>query len=144
LNGRRLLACLAALLSAALVASACGGNEGAEPTPSGPTLSVQLDEWKVVPASSTAVAGALTFQVQNVGTMDHEMLVIRSDLDPKDLPTRSGEVDEDRLEVAGKTKALKRREKMSLSLTLQPGSYVLICNVSGHYSLGMTASIQVR
>ena len=39
---------------------------------------------------------------------------------------------------------LKRRDKVTLDVKLQPGSYVLFCNVSGHYQLGMHTGFKVK
>ncbi|MGE0057517.1 MAG: hypothetical protein AB7T32_05995 [Dehalococcoidia bacterium] len=110
---------------------------------SGPN-SVRLSEWKVEAGASELAAGAVKLQVQNVGTQAHDIFVIRTDLAAEKLPVKSGTVDLNGLEVAGSKKDIERREKVSLDLELKPGAYVLICNISGHYTLGMHTGLVVK
>ncbi len=110
---------------------------------SGPN-SIRLSEWKIEAGSSELAAGSVKLQVQNVGTQAHDIFVIRTDLAADKLPVKSGTVDLNGLEVAGSKKDIERREKTSLEVELNPGAYVLICNISGHYALGMHTSLVVK
>ena len=110
---------------------------------SGPD-SVLLKEWAIELGAPERAPGSVDFQVQNIGTMDHEVVVIRSDLAPEKLPVSGGTVDLNQLDVVGEKENIERREKTSLSVTLTPGSYIFICNVSGHYALGMRSGLLVK
>jgi uncharacterized cupredoxin-like copper-binding protein len=61
------------------------------------------------------------------------------------LPEEDNAVDEtsDELEVLGRTEDLDAGDSETVSATLDPGSYVLICNVVGHYGLGMQLGFEV-
>lgn len=89
---------------------------------------------------STVPAGKVTFTVKNSGTIKHEMVVLKAT--PAELTvgadgkvsekTSAGEVGE--VEV-GKTK--------SGSITLDAGTYEVVCNIKDHYKLGMHATLTV-
>lgn len=46
-------------------------------------------------------------------------------------------MDEDKVTVAGESHDMKPLASKTFSVTLKPGSYVLICNFPGHYAGGM-------
>jgi uncharacterized cupredoxin-like copper-binding protein len=128
-----------------LTAAAVGGaSTRAEPTPS-TTVGVWLKEWRVIPSTRVASAGKVTFVVSNIGKLEHELVVIRTDREPNKLGgTRSGAN-----EVGSRGEVEELRPPLSdrLTLTLPPGRYALICNLEdhgGHYKHGMFASFIVR
>ena len=146
------------LPSLALVLASCAA---ATPTPEaseagGPTsIAVTLQEWTVVPAQSTAPAGEITFTVTNEGPDDiHEFVVMKTDIDPADLPTlEDGSVDEAGEgieEVAGEIEDIAVGSTMDLTLTLDAGKYVLLCNIytaeedEAHYAMGMRIAFTVQ
>lgn len=91
-------------------------------------------------------AGEVTFRLTNEGSEDHEFAVIRTDLRPDSLPMRDGDwVDEEApglTSFGGFDHLLPDRTK-ELTLTLQAGTYVLLCNMQGHYRRGMYAALAV-
>lgn len=151
---RRLLAATAAL-SLALVGCSAAGTS---PTPDGgggaTTVAVTLSEWSVAPDSSSAAAGEITFEVTNDGPDDiHEFVVIKTDLDPAELPVdENGMVLEDGEgieEIMGEIEDIPIGETHELALTLEAGSYVLLCNIwddtegEAHYTMGMRTPFTV-
>jgi hypothetical protein len=118
------------------------------------TLEVTLQEFAVVPAESSASAGAVTFDVTNDGPDDpHELVVIKSDLAPDALPTDdNGAVDEsgEGIEVIGEIEEFPPGQSRSKSFNLDAGAYVLICNVfeeaeqESHYQNGMRTAFTVE
>ena len=149
---------LAAFLATlALVAAACGGNgdddEGAAAngdTQNGAmaeaTVDVELTEFMVTPSTESSSAGSIQFDVENVGGIPHEFLVIETDLDPEDLPVSGSTVDEEAedLTVVGEIEQFGPGTTESVTVDLSPGSHVLICNVPGHYESGMTVGFTVE
>ena len=137
-----------AVLVLGFLATACSSG-GASPS-AGSSVKVELQEWAVLPASNSAKAGAVAFQVTNKGPDDvHEFVVIKTDLDPGALPTdATGAVDEagQGMAVIGEIEDIPVGQTQELSLTLSPGKYVLICNIydetekEAHYKLGMRIS----
>jgi uncharacterized cupredoxin-like copper-binding protein len=128
---------------------------GSEPagSPAAGTVDVTLQEWAVVPAVDTTTAGDVTFSVTNDGPEDtHEFVVIKTDLAPESLPTAAdGSVDEsgDGVEVVDEIEDVAVGSTEELSVTLEPGSYVLICNIfdaaenEAHYQKGMRIGFTV-
>jgi len=116
-------------------------------TPGGgaPTsLSVTMTEFAVKVDKSDAPAGSVVFKTTNGGTIDHELRVIKTDLAADKLPLAGATVDETKVQVAGTLEQLKASSSKDLTLTLQAGHYVLICNVAGHYQLGMHTDLTVK
>jgi len=91
-------------------------------------------------------AGALRFDVTNWSRgMLHEMLVVAVDNPEAPLPYdfARAKVAEDQVKVLGDTGELQPGASYTLDVTLTPGSYLLICNVSGHYAAGMVTPLTV-
>jgi uncharacterized cupredoxin-like copper-binding protein len=161
--------CAVAVLGAALVGCSSGGGGGASATDasSAPAASpaasaggaaadvgVTLQEWAVVPESTTLSAGSVHFTISNVGPKDeHEFVVIRTDTPAGSLPTADpGAVEEDAagLEVVDEVEELAVGSEGELTVDLTPGHYVVLCNIyneaetESHYKLGMRTDITVE
>ena len=52
-------------------------------------------------------------------------------------------VAEDQVKVLGDTGDLQPGASYTLDVTFTPGSYLLICNVPGHYAAGMVTPLTV-
>ena len=111
------------------------------------TVSVSLidPDWavEVTPASA---ADPTTFSISNNGSLVHNLRVIRTDLDPDSLPSDSSgfQVDEDQVNVVAFISELTSGESTELAVDLETGSYVLICNIPGHYDQGMRTGFTVE
>ena len=142
----------------ALLATACGGpDSGGALQPPGATdvspagdaeqVDVLLMEWTVAADPASAEARHVTFRVANEGTQDHEFVILVTDLPPDELPTTEEAVVDtaaDGVEQRSELEAFPPGESATLTVTLDPGSHVLICNLPGHYQLGMRAAFTVR
>jgi uncharacterized cupredoxin-like copper-binding protein len=118
-------------------------------------VEVSLREFSIAPSVASAPAGTVTFEVTNDGPNDvHEFVVVRTDLAPDALPTDAdGAVLEDGegMEVIDEIEDLAVGSSETLALTLEAGSYVLICNIveeedgetEAHYALGMRSAFTV-
>ena len=123
----------------------------AAPAPAA-TIDVTLQEWAVVPATASMSSGKVTLRVNNAGPKDiHELIVLRTDLDPGALPTTAvGSVDEAGagISVVGEMTSVAPGGSGSLTVDLAPGAYVFVCNVVEdikiHYALGMRTPVQVE
>ncbi len=158
----RIFVALLVLGIALIVAAACGGDDDAEEfagddtpaagesppageTPAAATtVEVGLEEFAVNPAQDAADAGTLTFSVSNDGTIVHNFRVIKTDLAPDALPIANAQADESQLDVVASTPEFLGGETEEVSVDLEPGSYVLICNITGHYQLEMHAAFTVE
>ena len=91
-------------------------------------------------------AGPVRFDVTNWSrSIVHEVLVVAVDTPAAQLPYdfAQGKVIEDQVKVLGDTSELPPNASHNLDLTLAPGSYLLICNVAGHYAAGMATPLTV-
>ncbi len=114
-------------------------------TSQGP-IAIYVSEWGVgLPTSLTA--GSVNFAVTNIGTIQHELLVFKSDLSPSAFPLdKNGDIVEDGPGInlvsdadnidPGKTQA----RTVDLS---QPGTYIFVCNIPGHFKAGMFRVVTV-
>jgi uncharacterized cupredoxin-like copper-binding protein len=85
-------------------------------------------------------AGEVTFQVTNDSKdMIHEMVLAPVSDVSKPLPYISNEakVDEDAAGHLGEVAELEIGQSGALTMTLKPGTYILYCNIQGHYAMGM-------
>jgi uncharacterized cupredoxin-like copper-binding protein len=95
---------------------------------------------------TSAKPGQVSFDVTNWSrSMVHEMLVVAVDNPDARLPydNSAQTVVEDRVKVLGETQDLQPNASKMLDLTLSPGSYLLICNQSGHFAAGMAVRFSV-
>jgi uncharacterized cupredoxin-like copper-binding protein len=91
-------------------------------------------------------AGEVTFVVLNDSLgMVHEMIVSPVAAVGQALPYDADNyrVDEEAAGHLGEVAELDPGAGGSLTLTLSPGTYILFCNVAGHYALGMWTLITV-
>jgi len=120
------------------------------------TVSVALQEFAIVPSVASAPAGKVTFVAKNTGPDDvHEMVVLRTDLDPAALPVdNDGKADEegDGITSIGETGDVAVGATKDVAFDLAPGKYVLICNIvqtepdgskEAHYKVGMRTAFTV-
>jgi hypothetical protein len=137
--GLGILAALAAALSG------CASASGAGVAPPGKTLRVEERDFRIG-APDELRAGRVTFSVHNRGPDTHELLVVRER--GGELPLRSDglTIDEDAVQkdTVGKLEPGKPGSIRVLGVRLEPGRYVLLCNMSGHYLGGMDHDLVVR
>ena len=138
----------ALLLGIALVAPAA---LLAGPSAAGETVHVVLnnsdaDHMTMTVDQTSVKAGEVTFDVVNQSTDTvHEMLVVRSEGAGKELPydAKDEKVIEEDTQDLGEVADLDPGKGGTLTVTLEPGDYVLLCNEPGHYKHGMTANFAV-
>jgi uncharacterized cupredoxin-like copper-binding protein len=91
-------------------------------------------------------AGPVTFMVSNDSkNLVHEMIVV-SVTDPETpLPydAKDNRVIESKIKDLGEASDLPPGTKQTLTLTLKPGAYILLCNQPTHYKAGMKANLTV-
>ena len=115
-------------------------------------------EFDLVPTKRKVKKGKVTFKLENSGSIEHELVVIRTDLDSAALPTDAdgaamehgalaphGAGDDAGAQHEGGHVGthVPAGETGSLTLKLKPGRYALVCNLPGHYASGMHANFTV-
>ncbi|MDW6026064.1 plastocyanin/azurin family copper-binding protein [Mesorhizobium sp. BAC0120] len=91
-------------------------------------------------------AGNVTFNVTNSSqNLVHEFVVVKSDTPIQAMKYNQDEkeVDESSLEVVNEIDDIDPGKSGTLTVKLEPGSYVLLCNKAAHYKLGMVNHITV-
>ena len=105
----------------------------------GGMMTIQIDQ-------SIIKAGKVTFDVTNWSrSVVHELLVVAVNSPTAPLPYdyAQAKVPEDQVKVLGETGDLQPNASGTVELTLDAGTYLLICNVLGHYAAGMSVPITV-
>jgi hypothetical protein len=112
--------------------------------PSG--TAIYLSEWSVgLPTSM--LAGQNNFAITNIGTIQHELLVFKSDLPPSAYPLdKNGDIVEDgpgiNLISDGDNIDPGKTQTRTVDLS-QAGSYLFVCNIPGHFKAGMFSELTV-
>jgi uncharacterized cupredoxin-like copper-binding protein len=135
---------------------ACGGDDDSGTASDEPTtteaasgdkpVAATLNEFTITLKPATAAAGEVHFELHNEGAIEHEFVVFKTDLDPAKLPVDAdGNVDEEGagVELQGEQEAINPGASPELSLSLDAGKYVVLCNVPTHYKAGMHAPLTV-
>jgi len=130
-----------ALLAASVLAAIAVSVPLALASASASTVNVTEKEFTVKPSKTSVKAGAVTFKVKNAGGLDHSLAIVKTSLAASKLPQKNGLVTLKALKQAGPFKPGKGG---TLTLTLKPGTFVLYCNVAGHYQAGQYARFVVK
>jgi uncharacterized cupredoxin-like copper-binding protein len=160
---RGLFSVMALAAIAAVFAAGCGSDSGttttteneseaANTTAAGgggeATLTIKMGDFFFAPRNVTAKAGATTIEAPNEGSVEHEMVIFKTNMNPAKLPTEAnGEVNEEKMdkiaEGAGEIADVEAGETKSNQFKLTPGRYVMFCNLPGHYAGGMYGTLTV-
>ena len=155
-----------------MLAGACGGTASEEGQPNAEvpqsplpesSAAVTLVDFEVEARPDSVPAGQVTFDVTNDGYATdeegdpiaslsggtHDFYALRTDLPVAELPennVQEGIVDLEAggIKVVGSIPAMNDGTRESVTLELEPGRYVLICNLPTHYARGMRTEFSVR
>jgi uncharacterized cupredoxin-like copper-binding protein len=95
---------------------------------------------------SSVKEGKISFNVVNESkTLIHEMLVVKVKDFTDALPYNQQEakVYEDQVADFGEVSELEPGHSGNLTVNLKTGNYLLLCNISGHYKMGMFTKLRV-
>jgi uncharacterized cupredoxin-like copper-binding protein len=123
----------AALALAALALSACGRDEPYVPA-AGRTVSLRLDEYRVLPQRVTVPAGRVQLVGRNTGRLTHNVAVVQFDRP----------LGEDEERQYGRTRTAHPGEQVQTTVTLEPGKYRLVCTIANHDNLGQYGELKVE
>jgi len=109
---------------------------------------VALREYNVSVTPPALTPAKHDFTIANDGRAEHELLVFHTDLDPAAFPIGAdGDINE---EAPGMSKisdgdniAPGGTQKRTVDLS-QPGTYVFVCNLPGHFKAGMYQVVTVK
>jgi len=101
--------------------------DGAGPSSGGTDVQATLKEWAIELSQAEVPAGTVRFTVTNAGTMPHNLTV-----------TQNGS-------TLGATSTFgPAAGPQTLEVTLQPGTYTLICSLPGHAQRGQKIDLVVK
>jgi uncharacterized cupredoxin-like copper-binding protein len=133
--------------SSASTATSVAGSALATPTtaPAPRRLIVVEHDFGLATNTTSVSGGPVAFDITNQGPSSHELLAFRTDLPEDQLPLGpDGRINEDAIPKVLDTQTdLPAGSERDLSEPLAPGRYVLVCNLPGHYKLGMHTVITV-
>jgi uncharacterized cupredoxin-like copper-binding protein len=128
-----------AMMAPGMGSAMMGSSPGYNPAYPMGMMSIRVDR-------STLKAGKVKFEVTNwsTGTV-HDVVVVAVDNADAKLPYdfTAAQVAEDQVKVLAETPALQPNESAELETVLTPGTYMIFCNVPGHYASGMATAISV-
>jgi len=134
---------LIAMATALVLLAGCAA-QGAQPGTGG-QVSVTLTDTGVTLAQTSVSSGPVTFKVKNAGSIEHELVVVQTDVaqdkiqPDADEPGKMSEAG-----AQGESGDLAAGAIKDFTLNLSPGKYVLMCNQPGHYMVGMHIAFVVR
>src|SRR2546430_17135839 len=134
----RLVTALAAL---ALLVVACAGPAAEAST--GSQVVAELADYKITVNVPSVKAGAIKIGVRNLGAMEHSFQVLKTDLPPDKLPVDGASAKAKEDGKVGEIASIPAGKSAAVNLDLAPGKDVFICNVAGHYQLGMHTGFTV-
>jgi uncharacterized cupredoxin-like copper-binding protein len=127
---------VAGALTLALAIAGCAEIEATE-------IEARLTEASITLQSTRAEPGVIRFRIDNVGTEVHEFEIFAGATPGMVLPVSSNVADTTGLRVVDEIENLFPGGQGTLTVDLRPGTYLVICNLPGHYELGMSTTITV-
>ena len=134
------------LMAAAVLAAACGGS-GSSDTVAAPEATIATppptsditataEDFLFTPDAWTAGAGSeVTFQFENQGSVTHTWIILSSPIESE------SELSEDLIVFETSAEA---GEAVTITFTAPAaGTYQVVCNVPGHFGLGMEGLLTV-
>ena len=131
---------VAAAATLMLAGTACGDDDNSGAL----AVKATLKEWSIALNKATVPAGQVTIRADNQGTSEHELILLKTDIAPDKLQVEVGKVDEKQFESPGEVEAIKGGTVASRTFKLDPGHYLLICNIAAHYEQGMRTELTVQ
>jgi plastocyanin len=131
---RRRLTLVALACAAAMVLGGCGSDTPYVPA-SGGTVSVRLDEYRVLPQRITVRAGTVRIVGRNAGRLTHNVAVVQFH---RPLGDRQDE------RHYARTPTAHPGQRVETTVRLRPGRYRLVCTIANHDNLGQYGELKVQ
>jgi uncharacterized cupredoxin-like copper-binding protein len=132
----------ALLLGVLFLTASC--SQAMEPLPADVNVIVDLKEYAITLSVPSVKAGTVKFGIRNNGSMVHDFDLYKTDLAPDKLPIDGGSA---KVKMDGLVKQMiniAANRSTTLTADLAAGHYAIICNVAGHYQLGMRTDLKVE
>ena len=130
----------ATFAGAAVITTACTSS-------SEDAVDVSMTEFEFTMPSGSIPAGDVTFSATNEGESVHEIEVftVPEGVDATSLEVVDNVADTESagLEVVDEIEDIAPSTTANLTVSLDPGTYALMCNLPGHYAEGMVVPFEV-
>ena len=127
----------------ATAAATAAATEAAADTPTAShALTIRMTEFAFDPSDVVAKKGKVTITAPNDGNDVHELVLLKTDADPANLPKSGDKIDEST--SVGEIADVEPGSTKSAKFTLAPGKYAMVCALPGHYEGGMYGSLTVK
>ena len=133
---------IAALIALSLFVAACAGP--AAEAPAGSQVVVEMTDYKLSVNVPSVKAGTIKIGVRNLAAMEHSFEVLKTDLPHDKIPVDGASAKAKEDGKVGGIASIPAGKSAAVTIDLTPGKYVLICNVAGHYGLGMHVGFTVE
>jgi plastocyanin len=117
---------------AVVALSGCGGDEPYVPA-ADRTVSLRLDEYRVLPQRVTVPAGRIRIVGVNRGRLTHNLAVVQFDRP----------LGEDEERQYARTPTAHPGRRVETTVTLKPGKYRVVCTIANHDNLGQYGELKV-
>jgi uncharacterized cupredoxin-like copper-binding protein len=136
-------ACGASLALGVAALAGCA-IDGSQKAVGQPTVAVSERDFRIS-APSRLPAGEVNLSITNRGPDAHELIVVRKSARRLPVSSDGVNIDEEGIESA-EVGALEPADPgvRRLEVNLRPGTYVMFCNMSGHYRAGMQRTVVVH
>jgi uncharacterized cupredoxin-like copper-binding protein len=137
-----------ALFATTVGATAWGASRKSAAVAPFPSITATESDFTLRLSISHVAAGPYALVADNNGPSAHELVVFRTSLALDKLPLDSaGDIIEDSpqlVKVADSGTNVAPGQSRTLYTVLTPGTYAFVCNLPGHYRLGMRAALVVQ
>src|SRR4051812_34577797 len=127
---RRPLLCAVVALCCAAVFGC--GRDAPYVRAGGQTLTLRLDEYRVVPERVERPAGPVRIVARNVGRLTHNVAVVQFDRP----------LGEDEERQYARTPTAHPGQVVQTTVTLKPGKYRLVCTIANHDNVGQYGELK--
>jgi uncharacterized cupredoxin-like copper-binding protein len=110
-------------------------------SPPNASLRADVAEWSVVPSVGVVSSGRTRIVVRNLGAQLHQLMVVRVRTFGAQLPLRGSRAV---ARPVGAAVTVRPGATVSFTVSLRPGSYLLVDNLPWHYWHGTSAAFAVR
>jgi uncharacterized cupredoxin-like copper-binding protein len=92
--------------------------------------------------------GPVVFNIENIGTIEHEFELVKTNVEADKLPPKADDKTKANVEAGGgeeikEVEDIAPGAKTKLAVDLEPGKYLIVCNLPGHYADGMVIPFTV-
>lgn len=137
-NGKGKTAVAAGVLALALVAVACT-ESNADATPLGATL----QDDAITLSTDTVAEGRIRFDIENEGSLVHELEVFGGATLGETYEVKNSKADLSGLKLVDEVEDIVSGSQAKLTVSLKPGTYLIVCNLPGHYEAGVATFLTV-